>query len=247
MTCLLYGIAFAGSGQPSGATPLRLPRGVGDVSVRLIEAHGLAAAVSAIDPSDATPSVGHALAYARVVEALHSNRAVVPVRFGCVLAEEAEVIELLRVRRAEYVQVLHVLDGCVEMGVRLLRTGPSISLPLSADAGGSRWGPGVAYLNERRALFAEQDRCVLEATQATDRLRAAVAGWFVRFKAERPDCGMQPTASEPIASAYFLVRRQTLEAFCDAFRDFRRTEPAALRLSGPWPPYNFVVPEELNG
>ncbi len=249
MTWLLYGIAFAGSEQHSGATPLRLPRGVGDGAVRLIEAHGLAAAVSAIDASDATPSVARALAYARVVEALHTNRAVVPMRFGCVLAEESDVIELLRVRRAEYVHVLQVLDGCVEMGVRILRRGPDISPPPSAltDAGGSRRGPGATYLNRRGAVYTEQERRAIEATQVTDRLRAACAGWFVQFKAEGPGRSLHATATSSFASAYFLVQRHALEPFCQACREFGRTAPAPLRLSGPWPPYNFVVPEELNG
>ncbi len=353
MTCLLYGIVFAGSGPHPGAPPPRLPPGVGGAPVRLIEAHGLGAAVSAIDASDRAPSVERALVYARVIEALHADRAIVPMRFGCTFAGEREMTDLLRVRRAEYVRVLHVVDGCVEMGVRILRPGPRVALsrsprptenvderettvparspgnefpgsvgqsrlkptvngslespsetvdflrdsPLrrgsgqasrrrqkraapqgerknayqfesngsctvraealearsshvstvSADARGAGWASGAAYLNHRSAVYAEQDRRVLEATQVTDRLRAAVAGWFVRFKAAGPERGTPPTAGASVASAYFLVRRQALEAFCEAFRDFRRTEPASLRLSGPWPPYNFVVPGDING
>ena len=83
MTCLVYGIVFSEAGdRGSGHPPPGLPPGVGGAPVRLIEAGGLGAAVSWIDPPDLTPNIARVLSYAKVVEALHADRAVLPMRYG---------------------------------------------------------------------------------------------------------------------------------------------------------------------
>src|SRR3972149_1891686 len=121
MTCLVYGIVFSRPGGPvSAPPPPGLPPGVGGAPVRLIEERGLGAAVSRIEPPDLTPNVARALSYAGVVEALHADRAVLPMRYGCLFEEERQVVELLRVHGEEYAGLLRGLDGCVEMGVRVL-------------------------------------------------------------------------------------------------------------------------------
>lgn len=254
MACLLYGIVFGASAQSLGEHTLGLLPGVGDAPVRLIGADGLSAAVSTIDPGDATPSVANARAYARVVEALHAVRAVVPMRFGCWVAEEAEVVDLLHTRGSEFTRVLHRLDGCVEMGVRLLTvcpgvaaTGTSRSAEPARDA--SVYAPGTAYLTRRNAVYAEADRLREDVTAAAERVRSALAGRFVQFRIEPPSGAWRPgtpalARHRSLVSVYFLVKRDALEPFRTAFHEFSSTEPGALLLSGPWPPYNFVVPDE---
>ena len=84
MSCLLYGIVFSQSGDhASGHSPPALPAGVGGVPVRLIEEAGLGAAVSWVEPPDLTPNVARVLSYGRVVDALHAERVVLPMRYRC--------------------------------------------------------------------------------------------------------------------------------------------------------------------
>ena len=121
MSCLLYGIVFSRSGDhASGHSPPALPAGVGGAPVTLIEEAGLGAAVSWVEPPDLTPNVARVLSYGRVVDALHAERVVLPMRYGCLFGEESQVVELLRVHGEEYAAALRGLDGCVEMGVRIL-------------------------------------------------------------------------------------------------------------------------------
>ena len=235
MSCLLYGIVVSPSdGQASPA----LPAGVGGAPVRLLRERGLGAAVSAVNAHDLTPNVARALSYAKVVEALHAHRAVLPMRYGCVFGDEGQVIELLRAHGEDYAAVLRGLDGCVEMGVRvLLPSGPpSPGFPPRSEMKGAS---GRAYLADRAARHAREEEDARALTAVMERLRGALGGLAERTETDRN----KPRADPRVSSLYFLIRRGAVEAFRRAFRQLERTESARLLLSGPWPPYNFVAPE----
>ena len=234
MTFLLYGIVFSQSG---GHPPPGLPPGVGGAPVRLIEEGGLGAAVSWIDPPDLTPNSARVLSYVKVVEALHADRAVLPMRYGCLVGEEPQVVELLRVHGEEYAAILRGLDGCVEMGGRvLLPTESSVRCPPSGSE--IEGGAGRAYLTVRAARYAREDEVARALAAVTERLRGALDGL-----AERTETDHGVRADRGLSSLYFLVKRGAVDSFRRAFRRISRTDSARLLLTGPWPPYNFAAPE----
>jgi hypothetical protein len=238
MTCLLYGIVFAESGgHARGHLPSALPPGVGGAPLRLIEEGGLGAAVSWIEPPDLTPNRARVLSYAKVVEALQADRAVLPMRYGCLFGEERQVVELLRVHGEEYAALLSGLDGCVEMGVRVLLPA-ELSLPSPPSDSKTEGASGRAYLAVRAARYAREEEVARALAAVVERLRGALDGLAVRTET---DGGA--AADRAMSSLYFLVKRGAVESFRRAFRRISRTESARLLLSGPWPPYNFVAPE----
>ena len=91
MSYLLYGIVER---DPAGCAPGPCPPGICRIT-----AHGLAAAVSAVEQIAASPSVASLLVYARVVEAIHARQAVIPLRYGCVMENESAVVRLLEDHR----------------------------------------------------------------------------------------------------------------------------------------------------
>ena len=239
MSYLVYCILGAGGGA---ATPV----GVDGQPIRLIEEGGLGAAVSRVSaPTDGMrPDTSRLLTYEKVVEALHRGRAVLPVRYGCLLADESEVIELLRSHRRAYRSALRELEGCEELGVRIL----------AEDAEGGRGAsrpdvpgpsPGSAYLAARRVHYEERDGRSEGQVATAERCRAAFAGLFVKYKVEYPS-GSHPIFLIPLLSLYFLVKRENLDAFHRAFQSLSRGDAARMLLSGPWPPYNFVPSEETS-
>ena len=230
----------------------QLPLGVGDEPVFLVGNGGLSAAVSRIALSDLTPDIARVLAYEEVIESLHRARTVIPMRYGCVFEEESEVVRLLGRRREEYEALLGKLDGCVEMGIRVLPGDEEYRV-----SNGERRGtalashaevlerPGRAYLDARRADYARQEQVAEEAAAILGRCRAAFTGLFVQCGTEAPSFGTIPGAFRvQLPSLHFLLRKPHVERFRDRFRRFCSREPAKFLLSGPWPPYNFAESAE---
>ena len=250
MSWLLYGIVFAGP-QHGVEPPPVLPSGVGGAPMRLIETSGLGAAVSGVGPQELTATVRRALAYAGVIEALHARRTVLPMRYGCVLDQDSDVVELLRAHRGAYEARLWELDGCVEMGVRILaggleRAGRGDDGPQSAECrrDGSRPFPGTAYLGRRKEMHADRARRAHDAAMSVRWLRAALAGQYLKCNTDHgPAPGAHSIFRVPLPSVHFLVRRAGVPSFRAAFLRIDLAEQARLLLTGPWPPYNFAVPD----
>jgi hypothetical protein len=223
-------------------------RGVGAQPVFAVSNDGLSAAVSRVLPADLTPDVSRLLAYGNVVETLHADLTVIPLRYGCLLAEERQILRLLGERREEWNTLLRELDGCVEMGIRALPANGEFKARnpkmrdsyVSPDAAGTP-SPGRAYLAAKKARYVEEERIANEDIALLQRCRDALAGLSVKSKMETQSlCALHPKLHAPFSSLYFLIRRDKVPSFRRAFREISPVESARLLLSGPWPPYNFV-------
>jgi hypothetical protein len=240
MSCLFYCVCRHPG--PEVAAPLQ---GVGGGPVYRLAHRRLSAAVSRIAPADLVPDLSRIRAYERVVSSHHRQGTVIPMRYGCVLEWEAQVMALLDEHSGQYEALLQELEGCVELGLRVLLPQASLGAESRGDPSAAREiaGPvvspperlGLAYLTARKAHYAQQDRWTEEYRRAADRCLAQFTGLFVKAKTEAPSPRL------PLLSLYFLVPRPGVEAFRRAFRQLSAVEPARLLLSGPWPPYNFVT------
>lgn len=243
MSCLFYCVCRHPG--PEVAAPLR---GVGGSPVYRVAHRRLSAAVSRIEPDDLVPDLPRIRAYERVVSSHHRQGTVIPMRYGCVLERDSQVMELLDEHTCQYEALLQELEGCVELGLRVLLPQASLGAGAGGDSPGAREVSGLpppaatpperlglTYLTARKAHYAHQDRWTGEYRRAADRCLAQFAGLFVKSKAEAP------SARLPLLSLYFLVPRTGVEDFRRAFRRLSAVEPARLLLSGPWPPYNFVT------
>jgi hypothetical protein len=106
--------------------------GVDGQPVFFVSNDGLSAAVSRIQHSHISHSISWLLAYKQVVETFHNDpsvNGVIPTRYGCVLEEKSQVIRLLKERSKQYKALLKELEGCVEMGIRILISDFSPTLP----------------------------------------------------------------------------------------------------------------------
>jgi hypothetical protein len=132
MKCLLHCVfRQAGEGLPDGCG--------GDVFV--VTGYGLAGAASPANEGDAAPALSRLVAYQRVIEAFHASRAVIPMRYGCLLEGEPAILRLLEEHRQEYETLLTRLAGMVEMGIRILYDQPAESC--RGDAAGCHWAVGA--------------------------------------------------------------------------------------------------------
>jgi len=223
-----------------------LPAGVEGCPVCLVAAGGLAAASSAVPAACVAPTIARVAAYSRVIEALHKVCTVLPFRYGHWLDGEAPIVELLRAHEAQFRASLALVEGCVEMGLRILVVGgygvrpvPCCNSPPVNHGGSSNMGTpasGKAYLADRKVHYAWTQSADETATAAADRARRAFDGLYVK------SCEDRRAVSEgrTLVSLSLLVRREHVERFRDAFRGIPERDRQRVLLSGPWPPYNFV-------
>jgi hypothetical protein len=221
--------------------------GVAGQPVMLVGNRGLGAVISPLGPAGLAARIPEILAYERVVESFHQAGTVIPLRYGCVAADPAQAVHLLEERRWQYLSLLQDLEGCVEMGLRLLlpaaagaaETARELSgqraVAASPDRGSFSPPDGQSYLAAQRERYAARDREAWGGALLPDKVCRALADTFKRHRRESQRLG-----DSLLVSLYFLVPRTRLPLFRQHFRQISAGESLRLMLSGPWPPYNFV-------
>ncbi len=224
--------------------------GVGRQPVFTLSNSALSVAVSRVSLQNLTPNVSRVLSYASVIESFHRVSTVVPMRYGCQFEEEPHVLRFLAEGDQKYKALLSELDGCVEMGIRIFpkrtearseESGIVLSdcVPHALCSG----NPGRLYLAARKAHYVRREGITDQMDIFVERCREALGGLSVKSRTERPSFRVPNSVFRfPLVSLYFLIPRQSVEPFRNAFRRISSREPARFLLSGPWPPYNFAEP-----
>ncbi|MBI3939345.1 MAG: GvpL/GvpF family gas vesicle protein [Acidobacteria bacterium] len=213
--------------------------GVDDPRVFFVTGSHLTAAVSRLNSPALSLDVSHILAYEKVIASLHRERTVIPMRYGCLFEKEAQIVRLLGERHQEYGTLLRELEGCVEMGIRILPTEVLLTIPapsLYSSRLSSDYSSGKAYLARKRDRYAAMDQMSLQHARIVEKIRRTLAGLFVRSTSEFSSWG-----GSPAQSLCFLVTRNSVARFKKAFRHNYADDSTRLLLTGPWPPYNFVT------
>ncbi len=175
-------------------------------------------------PDQKLPGVARLLAHEKAIAMLHATRTVVPLRFGCVMDDDSQILRLLDEREAEFEQLLGQLDGLVEMGLRVLwNAAPEASLPPS---------PGTRYL---AAVRGRHDGLTPIEEQWTHSICESLDRFYVREKREA-----RAAPEGRLVSLHFLVTRAAVEDFRERVRQLTLPGEMKFLVSGPWPPYNFA-------
>lgn len=192
--------------------------------VAVVHSHGLAVATSPWRDGEPQLDVARLLAYEKAIAVLHATRTVVPLRFGCVMEGQSQVLRLLDEREAEFEQLLGQLEGLAEMGLRVWwETPPEEPLPLA---------PGARYLAAARRRHT--GLTPVEEWWA-NRICGSLAGLYVQQRREA-----RQASEGRLLSLYFLVPKASAEHFRDRVGWIAFPGDMRSLVSGPWPPYNFV-------
>ncbi|HTX08917.1 MAG TPA: GvpL/GvpF family gas vesicle protein [Solirubrobacteraceae bacterium] len=215
MSLLLYGVAEAGGAPASGV-------GLDHKPLRTIVEGPLAAIVSDHSSADPEPAGERLRDYELTVRRLMERDAILPVRFGSVLADEGAARALLRRRRRDLLSRVRRVRGAVELALRA-------SWRRDADGGpGVRPPAGTSYLRERLERRQSARRVATELDPLS-----ALALWSRRTVAPEPDL--------PVLDAYLVERGRVAEfvALVGQLGDY--LDEVDLTCTGPWPPYSFAV------
>jgi Gas vesicle synthesis protein GvpL/GvpF len=152
--------------------------------------------------------------------------AVLPVRFGTLMADDAALAESLAQRRPQLAEALGRVAGCEQMTLRVW--GEVMAAGPPPSGGGD--GPGARYLAGRRHAH-ERARRVPELEPLRRRL-----GDLVREeRAERHD---RPPL---VATVQHLIPRGAGARYLDEINAARDSvHPWRVSVTGPWLPYAFA-------
>jgi hypothetical protein len=149
------------------------------------------------------------------------DRAVLPMRFGTRLADEAALRNLLETRGPEFARVLDGVRGRVELSVRVA----------GDDADATPAEPpssGAEYMRQRIA-----------ARSRADQVAGLVHGPLAAL-ADRSKCEPSPGRGFLMTGSY-LVQHDHVDRFTALVHELQQADPAlTLTCTGPWPPYSFV-------
>jgi hypothetical protein len=207
--------------RPDLPAPRR--RGLAQASLDGVREGELLAVVSRHAHTPGEPALDALSVHERVVEGLMADRAVLPMRFGTKLPDEAALREALAARQGEFLAALDRVRGRVEVGVRAMRparVAAAEKVPLRPS------GRDYIEAKLRNGRLAQR-----EASMLHDPLSA------LAVEARRQHAR---TADELLRASY-LIESAALARFRSAVARLQRAHPEiAILCTGPWPPYGFV-------
>lgn len=142
--------------------------------------------------------------------------ALLPVRFGENVKDDAELAKLLAPRAPRFAEALERVRGCAQMTLRVFGEPEPLAEP---DQG----GPGTRYLEARRRA-----RSLPEIAPLLNALRPLL-------KDERT---VRHEEGSYFGTAYHLVRREDVPAYLSLVEKIETSHRVAV--SGPWAPYAFA-------
>jgi hypothetical protein len=220
--------------------PLPAEPGLEGASLLGLPYQDIKAVVSPLTMAEVPPTEVNLWRHEEVVEALMADRAVLPLRFGTVLADEAAVQAVLAAHHADFTAALDRVRGRVELGLRVLWDNNDGEL-LTADRR-KHLGDQQSPISGRSYLLArlEEKRQVRAWRQQAEVLATELHTPLARLAAESTRQVL--LTSRLLLTAAFLVERDRVTAFRREVEVLSAANPA-LRLlcTGPWPPYSFVT------
>jgi hypothetical protein len=180
-----------------------------------------------------------AVAHERVVEAFGRCRAVLPMKLFTIFESDQRAVAHVDGQRRRIKELLTRVDDHQEWGVRLTLD-VSRARRVSSRPGDSS---GAGYLRRKKAQRDAVTQAGSRAPRIARALFSSLKG-LSRLARRRGATEAASPAGALILDAVFLVRRGE----SGRFRTFVRGEARALApegyavaLTGPWPPYSFMV------
>jgi hypothetical protein len=212
--------------------PADLGLGLGGSPLRAVRCGRVVAAVVSEHELPPEPEEERLWQHEAVVERLLEEGAVLPMRFGATVPDVQRLETFLRSREEEFVGLLAMVRGAVELSVRAELPRPGSEEEAVGDAGTAR--SGTEYMRGRR-------RALRETEQAKERLHEPLKD-LARRSLVLEARGAH--GWEGVFRAAYLVDAERVEAFARCVESLAEQLGGEVSCTGPWPPYSFVVGAE---
>ncbi|MGB9183482.1 MAG: GvpL/GvpF family gas vesicle protein [Solirubrobacteraceae bacterium] len=240
----IYGVVPASAGLPSHP-------GIAGSSLELVRSDGVAALVSDAPDGELTMGREAMTTHARVLEAAHALGTVLPMRFGVVMSDEAEVTRsLLESHRDDLLAQLEEFDGKAELKLRATyEEEPLFREVVQEDQDVARLRESLRGAPEDATYYGRIQLGEL-VSQAIERKRDHDARAIMEALSPLALAAeLTPPPHERIVlNASFLVDRSKLPDFDAAVEQVGERQAGRIRFkyTGPLPPHSFVKFEQVS-
>lgn len=208
--------------------------GINNQPIFYITEGGLSAVVSESEDSPLSVNLQALLSYKEVIETLHFEHTVVPMRYGAIFQNQSRVIDFLKEHSDKYKLLLNNLVECVEMGIKVILKTANKSQKLSEELNQPN-SPGFTYLIAQKKYYETKDSMDFGQKAILQKVCDTLSGLYIQTTHD-----YYPLANGQLLSLYFLVPKNMIALFRQKFHSINIENTNKLLLSGPWPPYNFV-------
>jgi hypothetical protein len=180
----------------------------------------------------------------RVIREIMKTTTIIPMTFGHVAKNSAEVEKVLRDHRDEIAEELDRVDGKVEMGLKVQWDVDNIFEyfvgvdPEIADLRDELFGRSQAPSHSEKVELGRrfEQRLNQERDEQTDRVVEAFRPYFSELKVN------PPKNEKTVMDLAFLVERERLKVFEEQVYQVAGTFPTQYLFDygGPWAPFNFA-------
>jgi hypothetical protein len=187
-----------------------------------------------------------AMAHETMVEQFLSARAVLPMQLFTLFSSDERALQHVTRQRHEILDILKRIERKVEWGLRLTFDEAAVRNAVESAARKAVKGAptGASYLTRKRDLL-EVTRGQLQAARAeAERLFTALQKDVAESR-RRSETEQASAGARLLLDAAFLVSASRVRAFRASVARHARKIGAngiVVSLTGPWPPYNFIVP-----
>jgi hypothetical protein len=230
--------------------------GIDDAPVTCVVADALCAVTSpvrvsafrdaqrAAEVSETSWLAGAVCAHERVVLGAGACGSVLPMRFGTLYAQRADVEAMLRLHQAALQAELHRLAGSTEWCLTVRVSHSPERLPEdepTALAAAQQPASGTAWMLSRQAALQARQSHAGRLPEQVAGLRAELAAQVRDIAVSRPANG----AGDSMRMWLLVDDVARLRAAVDAVRTREDSEGFTVELTGPWPAYHFVRTDAL--
>jgi hypothetical protein len=199
------------------------PVGVGNATIFEVEDVGLRAWYSEVEEgsfSGAEHVTKAALEFHHFVSAVFREGSVLPFKFPSILDTLDDLRDHMEDKGPWYLKALSGSEGLAQFEARVIS---KTKLPASADS-------GKQYMDQRKKL----------REGITQAVASVVAGFDDHVREHHVK------ESQQVTRVYLLMDRSRVASFKEAAAGIAIPDGFEIRLSGPWPPTEFLPPDEEN-
>ena len=190
-------------------------------------------------------------AHEDVVDTLMQGSTVVPFQFGTVLKDKAAALKMLQEGEERFKNLLDKFAGRAEWGLKvyvdqpefmqhIVHTEPEFQKLVAQREGLSK---GVAYLLGRKMEEELKEQALARQAEVCEAIFLQFGNLAYERKLNQPQ-KLTGKKKEMLLNAVYLVEKAQGTAFCqqrEHLMEYYSSMGLDLEVSGPWPPYSFIV------